>query len=561
MFFSRPTRVHWRGQSAAPVLVCVGIVVLSCLFFWALTWPRQLERRREAAVRQTNDVATVDAPDTQLADAQKTSVAEAVAVAAAVAPTGEPGQGTTGETGTTGERMDPLRREEAMAMAAAVAPRAADGAVAIVRFTSPSHFMEVLNEYLAKGDVTAAAAMVGPEVLAGERGIFFRTLFEQARLRPVSVAPLREIGDVGAWYRWSIRLQAIRPQTVPAAEEDIRPETSAVGAAVGAAGAAETPDITGDAITGASTEREPESGRVRPVLEMEVDVKRDSEHGWGAAAVHFPEPLREAVVAVLGAGSVPAVIDHPAGGQDDPLTITGSFLRAVWQQDYAMARRVTDAERVTREKVAGLCILFEEGEYAIADQRPFSATVAGPDSAWVIVKVRSARTGQESEFGLELAKRPEGDWRVAGVNFSKMLAGYAAASGADEGVAYAPIVKTPSGGESLVVYFDFNEVGLGARAQRQLEIVANLLRDDPQRKLRLSGHTDAVGSDAYNRQLSAARAFAVKNALAALGVSGDQVVTEGLGTLRPLDPNTKPDGSDNPEGRSRNRRTEIFLDF
>jgi flagellar motor protein MotB len=39
------------------------------------------------------------------------------------------------------------------------------------------------------------------------------------------------------------------------------------------------------------------------------------------------------------------------------------------------------------------------------------------------------------------------------------------------------------------------------------------------------------------------------------------VVTEGLGTLRPLDPNTKPDGSDNPEGRSRNRRTEIFLDF
>ena len=48
------------------------------------------------------------------------------------------------------------------------------------------------------------------------------------------------------------------------------------------------------------------------------------------------------------------------------------------------------------------------------------------------------------------------------------------------------------------------------------------------------GHADAVGSDAYNRQLSAARAFAVKNALAALGVSGDQVATEGLGTLRPL---------------------------
>lgn len=439
-----------------------------------------------------------------------------------------------------------------MAMAAAVAPRSADGGASVVRFTSPLHFMEVFTGYLAKGDVTAAAAVVGPEVLAGERGIFFRTLFEQARLRPVTAAPLREIGDVGAWYRWSIRLQA-----VPAVEEDVRRETLVVEAVP-------TSELTGEAVGVAATEPAAAasvSGLSRPGLEMEVDVRRDDERGWGAAAVHFPEPLREAVVAVLGAGSVPAVIDHPAGGQDDPLTITGSFLRAVWQQDYAMARRVTDAERVTREKVAGLCILFEEGEYALADQRPFSATVAGPDSAWVIVKVRSARTGQESEFGLELAKRPEGDWRVAGVNFSKMLAGYAAASGADEGVAYAPIVKTPSGGESLVVYFEFNEVGLGARAQRQLEIVANLLRDDPQRKLRLSGHTDAVGSDAYNRQLSAARAFAVKNALAALGVSGDQVVTEGLGTLRPLDPNTKPDGSDNPEGRSRNRRTEIFLDF
>lgn len=551
MFFSRPTRVHWRGQSAAPVLVCVGIVVLSCLFFWALTWPRQLERRREAAVRQMNEVVTSDSP---LAEDQSIAVAEAVAMAAAVAQTDATGvTGATGQ-GTMGERMDPLRREEAMAMAAAVAPRLADGGASVVRFTSPLHFMEVFTGYLAKGDVMAAAAVVGPEVLAGERGIFFRTLFEQARLRPVTAAPLREIGDVGAWYRWSIRLQA-----VPAVEVDVRRETLA-------AAAVPTSELTGEAVAVAATEpvaaaSASASGLVRPGLEMEVDVRRDDERGWCAAAVHFPEPLREAVVAVLGAGSVPAVIDHPAGGQDDPLTITGSFLRAVWQQDYAMARRVTDAERVTREKVAGLCILFEEGEYAIADQRPFSATVAGPDSAWVIVKVRSARTGQESEFGLELAKRPEGDWRVAGVNFSKMLAGYAAASGADEGVAYAPIVKTPSGGESLVVYFDFNEVGLGARAQRQLEIVANLLRDDPQRKLRLSGHTDAVGSDAYNRQLSAARAFAVKNALAALGVSGDQVVTEGLGTLRPLDPNTKPDGSDNPEGRSRNRRTEIFLDF
>jgi outer membrane protein OmpA-like peptidoglycan-associated protein len=226
-----------------------------------------------------------------------------------------------------------------------------------------------------------------------------------------------------------------------------------------------------------------------------------------------------------------------------------------------VARAITDTELVTREKVAGLCILFEEGGYAVAPERAFSATAAGPDAAWVIVKVVSGRDNQPSDFGLELRRLPAGAWQVAGINFSKLLANYAASAGATDGVAYSPIVKNPGGGESLVVYFDFNEAGLVPRARRQLEIVANLLRDDPRRKLRLSGHADAIGSDTYNRRLSAARALAVKQALAGLGVAADQIVTEGLGTLRPLDPNTKPDGSDNPEGRSRNRRTEIYLDF
>jgi outer membrane protein OmpA-like peptidoglycan-associated protein len=297
------------------------------------------------------------------------------------------------------------------------------------------------------------------------------------------------------------------------------------------------------------------------VVELEVDIVRDAERGWGAAAVHFPEPLRLAVAAKLGAGSVPPVIAGAAEDAQDPLKIAGHFLRAVLKQDFAVARGVTDTEQVTREKVAGLCILFEEGAYTIAEHRPLSATAAGSDAAWVIVKVKSGRDGHESDFGLELRRLASGAWQVAGVNFSKMLASYAASAGVTEGVAYTPIVKNPSGGESLVVYFDFNDAGLVPRARRQLEIVANLLRDDPRRKLRLSGHADAIGSDTYNRRLSAARALVVKDTLASFGVSPEQIVTEGLGTLRPLDPNTKPDGSDNPEGRSRNRRTEIFLDF
>jgi outer membrane protein OmpA-like peptidoglycan-associated protein len=505
---SRLTRAGQRGQSATPILVFLGIVVLSVVFFFALTLPRQLERKKEAARAAATSAAEAEAA--RLAGEQAAAQqAAAESVLAGSAP--------------------------ATADVTSVAPATP------ARFASPRNFMQSLAAKLAAGDVAAAQAVLGVEVMTGEKAEFFQTVFGAAGLRPSASAPLREIGDVAEFYRWAVRLEEVGTST-PAA---------AAGSA-GDAGSALDPLIP------------PGVGAVvaaEETIEFEVDVARDAASGWRAAAVHFPEPLRLAVATKLGAASVPPVIAGAIEEQNDPLKIAGQFLRAVLKQDYAVARAVTDTTHVTREKVAGLCILFEEGGYAVAEERSLSATAAGRDSSWVIVKVKSGRDGQESDFGLELRRLDSGAWQVAGVNFSKMLASYASTAGAAEGVAYAPIVKNPSGGESLVVYFDFNEAGLVPRARRQLEIVANLLRDDPRRKLRLSGHADAVGSDAYNRRLSAARALAVKETLAVLGVSPQQIVTEGLGTLRPLDPNTKPDGSDNPEGRSRNRRTEIFLDF
>lgn len=504
----RLTRDCQRGQSATPILVFLGIVVLSVVFFIALTLPRQLERRRAVEERARAEAL--------MAESAARDRAEAARKAA--------------EEGSV--KLDAAETPDASAEAPAPAGPA-DGEAG--RLASPRQFMQWLVGRLAAGDVAGAEALLGSESLAGEKGEFFRVVFGAAGLRPRSSASIREIGDVAEFYRWGVRLEA----------GDREPDGIRAGDAEVTGG--ETPD-----------ER---SATSQDGAELEVDIGRDPERGWRAVAVHFPESLRLEVASRLGASSVPRSVAVAAEEQQDPLKIAGHFLRAVLKQDYTMARSVTDTDQVTREKVAGLCILFEEGAYAILDERPMSATAAGTDAAWVIVKVKSGRDGKESDFGLELRRLDSGAWQVAGVNFSKMLAGYAASAGAAEGVAYTPIVKNPGGGESLVVYFDFNDASLVPRAQRQLEIVANLLRDDPRRKLRLSGHADAIGSDAYNRQLSAARALAVRDALASLGVSAQQIVTEGLGTLRPLDPNTKPDGSDNPEGRSRNRRTEIYLDF
>jgi outer membrane protein OmpA-like peptidoglycan-associated protein len=76
----------------------------------------------------------------------------------------------------------------------------------------------------------------------------------------------------------------------------------------------------------------------------------------------------------------------------------------------------------------------------------------------------------------------------------------------------------------------------------------------------IGGYTDAIGSDADNQKLSEARAAAVQQAIAAKLGPDFTYQTVGFGETHPVAPNTKPDGSDNPEGRAQNRRVELTVD-
>lgn len=67
------------------------------------------------------------------------------------------------------------------------------------------------------------------------------------------------------------------------------------------------------------------------------------------------------------------------------------------------------------------------------------------------------------------------------------------------------------------------------------------------------GHTDSVGSEAYNQKLSERRANAVKSYLVSKGVDGEKIVTEGKGELQPIADNATK------EGRAKNRRVEITV--
>ena len=123
------------------------------------------------------------------------------------------------------------------------------------------------------------------------------------------------------------------------------------------------------------------------------------------------------------------------------------------------------------------------------------------------------------------------------------------------------MIKNPNGGETLVIYFEFDSKGVSERTAKQLDIVARLLKLDKRKKVTLSGHTDAMGSNEYNSGLSKNRAKAVEAYLKEAGIDDAQIVTEGHGFTKPRRPDTKVDGTDDPSARRANRRTEIYLDF
>jgi len=111
------------------------------------------------------------------------------------------------------------------------------------------------------------------------------------------------------------------------------------------------------------------------------------------------------------------------------------------------------------------------------------------------------------------------------------------------------------------VLFEFNKSDLQPNAGRLLERIAADLRKHNVRKLRVEGHTDSVGGDAYNQKLSEDRADAVKHWLTANGQLGDVTITAiGFGKNRPIAPNTTSDGKDNPDGRAKNRRVDIVVE-
>jgi OOP family OmpA-OmpF porin len=101
------------------------------------------------------------------------------------------------------------------------------------------------------------------------------------------------------------------------------------------------------------------------------------------------------------------------------------------------------------------------------------------------------------------------------------------------------------------VNFDFDKSNIRPDAAAILEDAARILRDEPDVRVSVDGHTDARGTDAYNDRLSERRAAAVVDRLVRLGVERSRLEPQGYGESRPVATN------ETEEGRAQNRRVEL----
>ena len=120
------------------------------------------------------------------------------------------------------------------------------------------------------------------------------------------------------------------------------------------------------------------------------------------------------------------------------------------------------------------------------------------------------------------------------------------------------ILQTRDSARGLIVnmsdvLFDTGSYTLKPGAREKLAKISGILLAHPGLNLQIEGHTDSVGSDEFNQQLSERRADSVRDFLAQQGVPAPSITARGFGKTQPVASN------DNPEGRQRNRRVELVV--
>jgi OOP family OmpA-OmpF porin len=110
------------------------------------------------------------------------------------------------------------------------------------------------------------------------------------------------------------------------------------------------------------------------------------------------------------------------------------------------------------------------------------------------------------------------------------------------------------------IYYEFNSAELTEPSKKVLDFLIPIMEDNPGMEIELGSHTDNIGTDEYNLDLSNRRAKSCTDYLESKGIAAARMTSKGYGESMPIAPNeivVKRKKKDNPVGRAKNRRTEF----
>lgn len=199
--------------------------------------------------------------------------------------------------------------------------------------------------------------------------------------------------------------------------------------------------------------------------------------------------------------------------------------------------------------------------YDIIDKSKLGAAFELIDLETNEVIVRSYSNWESGEFILNIPKNHDYALNVSKdgyLFYSKNFSLSGEASKDDPFLMDVPLtpisdVATNNGIVLENVFFDVDSYDLKPASRTELDKLYGFLKDNPNIKIELSGHTDSDGDDAHNKTLSDNRAKAVKNYLVDKGISADRITAIGFGEEKPIVAN------DTPENKAKNRRTEYKI--
>ncbi|NCO56488.1 MAG: OmpA family protein, partial [Bacteroidetes bacterium] len=117
--------------------------------------------------------------------------------------------------------------------------------------------------------------------------------------------------------------------------------------------------------------------------------------------------------------------------------------------------------------------------------------------------------------------------------------------------------------ESIIIkniYYEYGKTHLTDQSKTAIDTtLLKVLINNPLLIVEIASHTDSVSSGDFNMKLSEKRAESVVKYLISKGIDKERLHFKGYGESKPIAPNTNADGSDNLEGRQKNRRTEFRI--